>query len=73
MRRTLALAYGRASYLIFLAAFLYAIGFVGNLLVAKPVDSGTGGSPGYAVLVDAVLLALFAVPHSVMARPAFKR
>jgi len=73
MRRTLALAYGVASYLAFLAAFLYAVGFVGNLLVPKSVDSGGDGPPGYAVLVDSVLLALFAVPHSVMARPAFKR
>jgi methanethiol S-methyltransferase len=73
MRRTLALAYGAASYLGFLAAFLYAIGFVGNLLVPKSLDVGTGGSAGSAVLIDSVLLALFAVPHSVMARPAFKR
>ena len=68
-----ALAYGVASYLLFLAAFLYAVGFVGNLLAPKSVDSGTGGPTGSAVLVDSVLLALFAVPHSVMARPAFKR
>jgi protein-S-isoprenylcysteine O-methyltransferase Ste14 len=67
------LAYGVASYLVFLAAFLYAVGFVGNILVPKSVDSGTSGPPGYAVLIDGALLALFAVPHSVMARPAFKR
>ena len=73
MRRTLSVIYGVASYLIFLASFLYAVGFVGNLLVPKSVDSGTGGPPGSAALVDSVLLALFAVPHSVMARPAFKR
>jgi protein-S-isoprenylcysteine O-methyltransferase Ste14 len=73
MRRILAVAYGVASYMVFLAAFLYAVGFVGNLVVPKSVDSGTGGSPGRAVLVDGVLLALFAVPHSIMARPAFKQ
>jgi protein-S-isoprenylcysteine O-methyltransferase Ste14 len=73
MRRTVAVAYGVASYLIFLAAFLYAVGFVGNLLIPKSVDSGTGSPPGYAVLIDSALLALFAVPHSVMARTAFKR
>jgi protein-S-isoprenylcysteine O-methyltransferase Ste14 len=75
MRRFLAVAYGVASYLVFLAAFLYAIGFVGNLLVPKSMDwgRGRGGPPGYAALIDSLLLALFAVPHSVMARPAFKR
>src|SRR5262249_32825365 len=60
-------------YLVFLAAFLYTVGFVGNRLVPKSLDSGTGGSPGYAPLVDSLLLAVFAVPHSVMARPAVKR
>jgi methanethiol S-methyltransferase len=73
MSRNLALAYGVASYLAFLTAFLYAIGFVGNLLVPKSMDSGPSGSPSASVLVDTLLLLLFAVPHSVMARPAFKR
>jgi protein-S-isoprenylcysteine O-methyltransferase Ste14 len=66
-------AYGVISYLGFLAAFLYAVGFVGNLLVPKSVDVGTIGPPGTAAFIDSLLLALFAVPHSVMARPAFKR
>jgi protein-S-isoprenylcysteine O-methyltransferase Ste14 len=73
MRRILAVAYGVASYLVFLAVFLYGVGFVGNLLVPKSVDSGTAGPSGSAALVNGLLLALFAVPHSVMARPAFKR
>jgi methanethiol S-methyltransferase len=73
MSRSLALAYGVASYLVFLASFLYAIGFVGNLLVPKSMDSGPSNSLPVAVLVDTLLLLLFAVPHSVMARPAFKR
>jgi methanethiol S-methyltransferase len=72
MSRSLALAYGVASYLVFLASFLYAIGFVGNLLVPKSMDSGPSDSLPVAVLVDTLLLLLFAVPHSVMARPAFK-
>jgi protein-S-isoprenylcysteine O-methyltransferase Ste14 len=73
MSRTLALAYGVASYLAFLAAFLYAVGFVANLLVPKSIDSGPEGWLPASVLVDTLLLLLFAVPHSVMARPAFKR
>jgi len=62
-----------ASYLLFLAVFLYAVGFVGNLPVPKSIDSGPEGPPFFAALVDSLLLLLFAVPHSVMARPAFKR
>jgi protein-S-isoprenylcysteine O-methyltransferase Ste14 len=73
MSRILALSYGVASYLAFLASFLYAVGFVGNLLVPKSIDLGPKGSLPLAVLVDTLLLLLFAVPHSVMARPAFKR
>ena len=71
--RALVLVYGVASYLVFLASFLYAAGFVGNLIVPKSVDSGPKGSLPAAILVDTLLLLLFAVPHSVMARPAFKR
>jgi protein-S-isoprenylcysteine O-methyltransferase Ste14 len=73
MSRILALAYGAASYLLFLASFLYAVGFVGNLLVPKSIDAGPKGSLPAAALVDTLLILLFAVPHSVMARPAFKR
>ena len=73
MSRILALAYGVASYLAFLASFLYAVGFVGNLLVPKSIDSGPKGSLPASILIDTLLLLLFAVPHSVMARPAFKR
>jgi protein-S-isoprenylcysteine O-methyltransferase Ste14 len=71
--RALAVAYGVVSYLLFLASFLYAVGFVGNLLVPKSIDFGPTDLLPASVLVDTLLLLLFAVPHSVMARPAFKR
>jgi protein-S-isoprenylcysteine O-methyltransferase Ste14 len=70
--RLLAAAYGGLAYLLFVAVFVYAIGFAGNLLVPKSLDTGLPASPGTAVAVDLILLGLFAIPHSVMARPRFK-
>lgn len=73
LQRTAMFVYGLLSYAVFLATALYAIGFIGGFLVPTTLD----GEPRVpfldALLIDTLLLALFAVQHSVMARPAFKR
>lgn len=73
LKRLLYFGYGATCYAIFLATFLYAIGFIGNVLVPTRLDGEPNGSMLAALLVNLGLLALFAVQHSVMARVGFKR
>jgi protein-S-isoprenylcysteine O-methyltransferase Ste14 len=73
MKRIFAFVYGVACYCAFLATFLYAIGFLANFGVPKSIDSSPEGSIWVALAIDGGLLALFALQHSIMARPWFKR
>ena len=72
MSRALALLYAVLTYAFFFITFLYAIGFVDSLIVAKTIDSGAAGNVVTAAVIDLVVLSIFALQHSVMARPAFK-
>ena len=67
-----AVVYGLFCYLVFLASFLYAIGFIGNIVVPKAIDSSPSVYMPEALVINLILLGLFAMQHSVMARPGFK-
>jgi methanethiol S-methyltransferase len=73
MQRLAIFIYGLACYVVFFGTFLYGIGFIGNLWVPKTMDSPRDVPFAMALAIDLGLLAVFALQHSVMARPAFKR
>jgi methanethiol S-methyltransferase len=70
--KVIAFFYGMASYLVFFGTILYAIGFVMGLVVPKTIDTGANTSATEAIIINLLLLTLFAVQHSVMARQRFK-
>lgn len=73
MKRIAFFAYGVTCHLLFLAVYAYLAGFVGNYFVPRSIDSAPAGSLASAVAIDLLLVTLFALQHSVMARPAFKQ
>ena len=73
MLKLLALLYALAANLLFVAVYVYFIGFIGNVVVPKSIDSGLGGATMPALLVNVALLAAFALQHTVMARTGFKQ
>ena len=73
MKRSLFLIYGIFCYLVFFGGYAWLAAFVGNLFIPKSIDTGPSGSVPQAILVDVLLILIFGVQHSVMARPAFKK
>ena len=72
-KRIIVFLYGSVSYVVFLATFLYTVGFVGNIFVRRSIDAPREGDVVTSLAVDLALLLGFAIQHSVMARPGFKR
>ena len=73
MGRIIAFVYGLLAYVLFLGAFLYAIGFVTGIWMPKTIDSGIDTPIAEALLINLLLMSVFAIQHSVMARPTFKK
>lgn len=73
MKKSLIFLYGILAYVLFLIAFLYSIGFIGNILVPKSIDSGAESGIAISIIINLLLMGLFAIQHTVMARPAFKK
>jgi len=73
MKKLIIFLFGILAYLVFLVAFLYAIGFVGNIFVPKSIDTGPETNILQALLTNVVLLSIFAIQHTIMARPIFKK
>lgn len=73
MKKSIIFIYGIIAYFIFLISFLYAIGFVGNIIVPKAIDSGAETTMYSSIFINVILLSVFALQHSIMARPVFKR
>ena len=73
MGRVISFVYGVVVYVVMFASFLYLFGFLSNFMVPKGIDDGIASSTGMALMINISLVLIFGIPHSVMARPGFKR